>query len=64
VFSINFGSGKVDFSRRNNTMKAMLAQKWYGLATGWGTRPALQLHHMALGKSLATAICVPSITGP
>ena len=34
VFSINFGSGKLGFSRWNNTMKAMLAQKWYGLATG------------------------------
>ena len=33
-------------------MKAMLAQKWYGLATGWGARPAWQLHHMALGKSI------------
>ena len=52
VFSINFGSGKLDFSRRNNTMKAMLAQQWYGLATGWGSRPAWQLHHMALGKSI------------
>jgi hypothetical protein len=52
VFSINFGSGKLDFSRRNNTMKAMLAQQGYGLATGWGGRPAWQLHHMALGKSI------------
>ena len=52
VFSINFGSGKLDFSNRNNTMKAMLAQQWYGLATGWGSRPAWQLHHMALGKSV------------
>ena len=30
----------------------MLAQQWYGLATGWGGRPAWQLHHMALGKSI------------
>jgi hypothetical protein len=52
VFSINFGSGKLDFSRRNNTMTVMLAQQWYGLATGWGGRPAWQLHHMALGKSI------------
>jgi hypothetical protein len=52
VFSINFGSGKLDFSNHNNTMKAMLAQQWYGLATGWGGRPAWQLHHMALGKSI------------
>ena len=52
VFSINFGSGKLDFSKWNNTMKAMLAQRWYGLATGWGARPAWQLHHMALGKSI------------
>ena len=52
IFSINFGSGKLDFSRRNNTMAAMLAQPWYGLATGWGGRPAWQLHHMALGKSI------------
>jgi len=52
VFSINFGSGKLEFSRRNNPMTAMLAQQWYGLATGWGGRPAWQLHHMALGKSI------------
>ncbi len=52
VFSINFGSGKLNFSNRNNSMKAMLAQEWYGLATGWGARPAWQLHHMALGKSI------------
>ena len=30
----------------------MLAQRWYGLTTGWGARPAWQLHHMALGKSI------------
>lgn len=52
VFSINFGSGKLDFSNWNNTMKAMLAQQWYCLVTGWGSRPAWQLHHMALGKSI------------
>jgi hypothetical protein len=52
VFSINFGSNKLNFSRWNNTMKVMLAQQWYGLATGWGGRPAWQLHHMALGKSI------------
>ena len=52
IFSINFGSGKLDYSRKNNTMKAMLAQQFYGLATGWGARPAWQLHHMALGKSI------------
>jgi len=52
VFSINFGSGKLDFSRSNNTMTVMLAQQWYGLATGWGSRPAWQLHHMALGNSI------------
>ena len=33
-------------------MKAMLAQAWYGLTTGWGGRPSWQLHHMALGKSI------------
>jgi hypothetical protein len=52
IFSINFGSGKLNYSSRNNTMNAMLAQRWYGLATGWGARPAWQLHHMALGKSI------------
>ena len=51
VFSINFGSGKLNFSQ-NNLMTAMLAQQWYGLATGWGARPTWQLHHMALGKSI------------
>jgi hypothetical protein len=52
VFSMNFGSWKLDFTRRNNTLTAMLAQSWYALATGWGGRPAWQLHHMALGKSI------------
>ncbi len=52
VFSINFGSGKPDFSRHNNSLTAMLAQAWYGLVTGWGSRPAWQLHHMALGYSI------------
>ena len=52
VFSINFGSGKLDFSKKNNTMKVMLAQQWYGLTTGWGARPTWQLHHMALGNSI------------
>ena len=33
-------------------MTVMLAQQWYGLTTGWGGRPAWQLHHMALGKSI------------
>jgi hypothetical protein len=52
VFTINFGSGKLDFSRWNNEMKAIMAQPWYVLNTGWGGRPAWQLHHMALGKSI------------
>ena len=52
VFSINFGSGKLDFSKRNNPMTVMLAQTGYTLTTGWGGRPAWQLHHMALGKSI------------
>jgi hypothetical protein len=52
VFSLNFGSWKLNYSRKKNTMTAMLAQPWYGLATGWGARPAWQLHHMALGKSI------------
>lgn len=52
VFSINFGSGKLNFSGRNNAMTAMLAQPWYGIATGWGARPTWQLHHMALDKSI------------
>ena len=52
VFTINFGSGKLDFSNRNNSMSVMLAQEGYTLTTGWGGRPAWQLHHMALGKSI------------
>jgi hypothetical protein len=52
VFSMNFGSGKLAFSKWNNTLNAMLAQQWYSLATGWGARPTWQLHHMALGKSM------------
>jgi hypothetical protein len=52
VFTINFGSSKLYFSGRGNEMRAMLAQRWYGLTTGWGARPAWQLHHMALGRSI------------
>jgi len=52
VFTINFGSGKLDFSQWNNAMTVMLAQAGYTLTTGWGGRPAWQLHHMALGKSI------------
>ena len=52
VFSINFGSGKLDFSHWKNTMTAMIAQRWYGLSTGWGGRPTWHLHHMALGHSI------------
>jgi hypothetical protein len=52
VFSINFGSGKLDFSQWNNSMTVMLAQAGYTLTTGWGGRPAWQLHHMAMGKSI------------
>jgi len=52
VFSINFGSRKQEFSGRNNAMTAMLAQHWYGLATGWGSRPTWQLQLMALGQSI------------
>ena len=52
VFTINFGSGKLDFFDRNNSMSVMLAQAGYTLTTGWGGRPAWQLHHMALGKSI------------
>ena len=52
VFTINFGSGKLNFSQWKNEMKALLAQPWYVLSTGWGGRPSWQLHHMALGKSI------------
>ncbi len=52
IFTINFGSGKLDFSHRKNTMKAIMAQSWYTLSTGWGGRPAWQMHHLALGKSI------------
>lgn len=52
VFSLNFGSHKQKITRKNNYMAVMLTQPWYGLATGWGARPAWQLHHMALGKSI------------
>lgn len=52
VFTLNFGSGKLYFSGRNNPMSVMLAQAGFTLTTGWGARPAWQLHHMALGKSI------------
>ncbi|MCP4331522.1 MAG: hypothetical protein GY785_02610 [Gammaproteobacteria bacterium] len=51
IFTINFGSNKLYFTRKFQ-MRAMLAQQWYVLTTGWGARPAWQLHPMALGKSI------------
>ena len=52
VFAINFGSNKQEIQKRFNAMTALLAQKWYPIAVGWGGRPAWRLHHMALGGTI------------
>lgn len=52
VFAINFGSGKQKIETPINGMAALLAQRWYTLAVGWGGRPAWWLHHMALGGTI------------
>jgi len=52
VFAINFGSHKQIFNAPSNPMTALLAQRWYTLAVGWGARPAWWLHHMALGGTI------------
>lgn len=55
VFTINFGSGKQKFELPLNAMTALLAQPWYTLAVGWGSRPTWWLHHMALGGTIGDA---------
>ncbi|MDJ0994255.1 MAG: C25 family cysteine peptidase [Dinoroseobacter sp.] len=55
VFSINFGSAKQYFANRNNAIRGMLIQPWYGLASGWGGRPSWRLHAMALGGTIGLA---------
>ena len=52
VFTINFGSNKQKIGLPGNGMTAMLAQPWYTVSVGWGSRPAWWLHHMALGGSI------------
>lgn len=52
IFAINFGSGKQKIHQPFNAMAALLAQRWYPLAVGWGGRPAWWLHHMALGGTI------------
>lgn len=52
IFAINFGSHKLHFERPNNVMTALLAQRFYPLAVGWGGRPAWWLHLMALGGTI------------
>jgi hypothetical protein len=52
IFAINFGSHKLHFERPDNAMTALLAQRFYPLAVGWGGRPAWWLHLMALGGTI------------
>jgi hypothetical protein len=52
IFTINFGSHKLNFENPNNAMTALLAQPFYPLTVGWGGRPAWWLHLMALGGTI------------
>ncbi|KGK42877.1 hypothetical protein LH51_03840 [Nitrincola sp. A-D6] len=49
LFFLNFGSGKQKWHGRNNPMRMLLAQPDWGLAAGWGARPAWHMHQMAAG---------------
>ncbi|RYH08198.1 hypothetical protein [Tropicimonas sp. IMCC6043] len=52
VFAINFGSHKQKIQNGENAMAMLLAQPFYPLAVGWGSRPAWWLNPMALGRSM------------
>ncbi|WP_151669199.1 Ig-like domain-containing protein [Nitrincola schmidtii] len=49
IFMLNFGSGKQKWSGGKNAMRMLLAQPDWGLAVGWGARPAWHMHQMAAG---------------
>jgi len=49
LFFLNFGSGKQKWHNVNNPIRMLLAQPDWGLAAGWGARPAWHMHQMAAG---------------
>lgn len=49
LFFLNFGSGKQKWMGGKNAMRMLLAQPDWGLAVGWGARPAWHMHQMAAG---------------
>ncbi|WP_417586110.1 Ig-like domain-containing protein [Nitrincola sp.] len=49
LFFLNFGSGKQKWRGVNNPIRILLAQPDWGLAAGWGARPAWHMHQMAAG---------------
>lgn len=49
LFFLNFGSHKQKWSGNNNPLRMLLAQPDWGLAAGWGARPAWHMHQMAAG---------------
>ncbi|MBA48535.1 MAG: hypothetical protein CMI51_05875 [Paracoccus sp.] len=55
VFTINFGSGKQQFDRANNPMRALLAGSDTALSVAWGGRPSWLLHGMALNETIGQA---------
>ncbi len=55
VFTINFGSGKQQFDRGNNPMRALVAASDMALTTAWGGRPSWLLHGMALNETIGQA---------
>lgn len=55
VFTINFGSGKQQFDRGDNPMRALVAASDRALTTAWGGRPSWLLHGMALNETIGQA---------
>lgn len=56
TFYLLFGSWFVDWSQRDNIMRAALAVPDHGLAAAWSGRPHLFFHPVALGETLGHAM--------
>lgn len=51
-FTNNFASHKQKWDNSNNPMRAMLANRQYGLVCFWGARPNWYIHHLGLGRTI------------
>jgi hypothetical protein len=56
TFYLLFGSWFVDWSRRDNILRATLAVPEHGLIAAWSGRPHLFFHPMGLGQTAGAAI--------